>query len=215
LVARAITIQAARRLGCVPATAAYVELARPLIVDEMAANAAPAIVVPLLLSTGYHVRHDLPRAMRQSPVPVRMARPLGPHPLLADAMCWRLRAAGAQLGDPVVMVAAGSNDPASEADLAEAGRLLAGRWGGPVRVATVGGQGTPAVDAIREFGTARVAVAPYLLAPGHFAKRVQVIARSAGVGTVAEVLGVHPLVVEVVCRRYRAVLAAASRSAAA
>lgn len=187
----------------------------------MAQNEGPAIVVPLLLSTGYHVRHDLPRAMLQSPVPVRMARPLGPHPLLADAMCWRLRAAGAQLGDPVVMVAAGSNDPASEADLAEAGRLLAGRWGGPVRVTTVGGLGTPAVEAIRafgnsrEFGSSRVAVAPYLLAPGHFAKRVQVIARSAGVGTVAEVLGAHPLVVEVVCRRYRTVVAAASRSAAA
>ena len=59
----------------------------------------------------------------------------------------------------------------------------------------------------------RVAVAPYLLSPGYFSRRARILAELAGVATVADVIGAHPLVAELVVRRYRAVLAA-SRAAA-
>ena len=207
-VAAVLTARASRRLG-VSGRATYVELAAPTLAAVARDLDRPAVVVPLLLSTGHHVRHDLPAAVSPAPQPVRMTRPLGPHPLLAEVMCLRLRAAGARPGEPVVLVAAGSRDPDADYDLASAARLLRARWGGPVRHATVSGDGPgvhETVAASRADG--RTAVAPYLLAEGHFSRRVRALAVSAGAATVADVLGPHPLVAELVVRRY---LAAAAR----
>ena len=81
-VAAAITAAAGRRLG-VPAQGSYVELCAPLFTSVVRSLEQPSVVVPLLLSTGFHVRHDLPEAMRSASAPVQVARPLGPHPLLA------------------------------------------------------------------------------------------------------------------------------------
>lgn len=214
LVAAAITARAARRLGHRRAVTSYVELCEPSLNAVMSGNHAPAVVVPLLLSTGYHIRQDVPAALARSASQVRLARPLGPHPLLAEVMGQRLLGAGARPGDPVVMVAAGSNDPAAAADLAAAALLLQARWGAPVRVATVSGQG-PSIPDVVEAARAdgRVAVAPYLLSPGFFSRRAEALARSAGASVVADVLGTHPLLAELVVRRYRAVVSA--RSAAA
>jgi sirohydrochlorin ferrochelatase len=202
LVARSITTQAARRLGGVPNTTTYVELCRPYFSKVMTEHAEPAIVVPLLLSSGHHTRHDLPEALNAH---AQLARPLGPHPLLAEAMCHRLSGAGARRGDPVVMVAAGSNDPAVDPDLEVARALLQARWGAPVRLATVTARGRRLAEVLaeaREDGEA--SVVPYLLARGHFADRVATDARRLGVEKVAGVIGDHPLAAELVARRYRA-----------
>lgn len=206
LVARAITSRAARRLG-VAHTTSYVELCSPTLPTVMGGLDASSVVVPLLLSTGYHLRHDIPSAVDQSRYDAAVSRPLGPHPLLAEVMCLRLRYAGARVGDPVVLAAAGSTDPDALVDLAAAGRMLAALWGAPVRVATISGCGpsVPSVvaAAIDELGP-RIAVAPYLLAPGFFHRRLVGLATEAGAGLVADVIGAHPLVAELVARRYRA-----------
>jgi sirohydrochlorin ferrochelatase len=210
-VAAAITAAAGRRLG-VRAQGSYVELCSPLFSSVVRTIGKPSVVVPLLLSTGFHVRHDLPEALLCASAPARLARPLGPHPLLAEVMCRRLRGAGARVGDPVVLVAAGSRDPDAAIDLASAGRMLQARWGSPVRVATVSGDGPSVGDqvaAARAHG--RVAVVPYLLAGGHFSRRAELAARSAGATSVAGVLGPHPLVVELVVRRYRSLAAERAR----
>jgi len=203
LVARSITAQAARRLGGVPHTTSYVELCKPLFARVMDEHAEPAIVVPLLLSTGHHIRQDLPEALnRQS----ALAGPLGPHPLLAEAMCHRLSGSGARRGGSVVMVAAGSTDPAVDADLEVARALLQARWGAPVRLATITARGRRLAEVLPEArAEGEVAVAPYLLAPGHFSERSATEARRLGVEKVASVIGDHPLVAELVARRYRAI----------
>ena len=46
-----------------PATAAYVELCSPSLDEVLASSDEPTVVVPLLLSTGHHVRHDLPTSL--------------------------------------------------------------------------------------------------------------------------------------------------------
>jgi sirohydrochlorin ferrochelatase len=212
-VAADVTARAARRLG-VPGHTSYVELCAPSVRAVVRRLETPAVMVPLLLSTGYHVQYDLPSALGGAPFPVRSAGPLGPHPLLAEVMCHRLRGAGARRGDPVVLVAAGSRDPDAGVDLAVAGRLLEARWGARVRVATVGGAGRSVEEAVGEArADGRVAVAPYLLASGHFSRRCQALARNAGAAVAADVLGAHPLVVELVVRRYRAVAAISSAAA--
>jgi len=208
LIARSITAQAARRLGGVPHTTSYVELCRPLFAQVMAEHVEPTIVVPLLLSTGFHIRHDLPEGLNAQ---AQLARPLGPHPLLAEVLCDRLRGAGARRGDPVVMVAAGSNDPAVDPDLEVARALLQSRWGATVRLATVTARGQRLAEVLADMRRdGEPCVVPYLLAPGHFAEHVAVDARRLGVEKVAGVMGDHPLVAELVARRYRAM---ASRGA--
>jgi sirohydrochlorin ferrochelatase len=201
-VAAQLTAMAGRRLG-VPATTSYVELSAPLFADVVRGLDGAAVVVPLLLSTGYHVRHDLPA---QAGPHLPIGRPLGPDPLLAAAQVDRLVAVGARRGQPVVLVAAGSNDPAATGDLEAAGRLLARAWGGPVRVAILSGAGGRPADVVHPGD----AVSPYLLAAGHFADRARAEARAAGAAVVADVIGPHRCVVELITGRARALLAAAA-----
>ena len=144
-VAAAVTQRAARLLG-VPGTTSYVELCEPSFSSVMAPRPDRRVVVPLLLSTGHHVRVDLPAAAALSRHEVVLAPALGPHPLLAAAQASRLVAAGARPGQPVVLVAAGSTDPAADPDLERAAALLAETWGGPVELATLSGRGRRPAD---------------------------------------------------------------------
>ena len=196
-VASRLTELAGRRLG-VTAVASYVELCEPSLESVLSASSAPTVVVPLLLSRGHHVGHDLPAALAAAGGPVRLAAPLGPDPLLAEAQAARLRVTGAVPGQPVVMVAAGSRASAARLDLDDAAQLLASAWGGPVTLATLSGPGPRPTEVV----TPAHAVSPYLLAPGHFATRA--VAESSRARWVADVLGTHPAVVELVVDRVSA-----------
>lgn len=198
-VGRALADRLAARSGR-RVVAAYVELAAPLLDDVLADAPDGTVVVPLLLSGGFHVRHDLPASSARAPGRVRLTPPLGPDARLARVQGRRLRAAGARPGEPVVLLAAGSSDPAVDDDLARAGALLAQEWGAPVAVATLTGRGTRLAD-VAEPG---VAVSPYLLAEGHFARRARREAQAVGAGPVAPVLGPHPLLVELALARVTA-----------
>ena len=197
--ARRLTAAAAERLG-VPATAAYVELSEPLLAEVAARLDGPAAVVPLLLSTGFHVRQDLPQACAGAPagVPVALGRPLG----LARAQVDRLVEAGAEPGSPLVMVAAGSTDLRAWRDLRGATRLLGQEWGGRVRLTTLSGYGRRPEEVVRPGD----AVSAYLLSPGLFSRKVREMAEAAGARSCADVLGEHPLVVDLVVERARALL---------
>ena len=205
-VAADLTAAAGRRLG-LTAVASYVELCEPSFASVVQGSDEPTVVVPLLLSTGYHLRHDLPRAIGPAPGPVVLGGGLGPDALLAAAQADRLRAAGAAPGQPVVMVAAGSRDPLSSRDLAAAVRLLALVWGGPVSLATLSGPGARPADVV----TPAHAVSPYLLAPGHFARRA--VAESGASPHVAEVIGAHACVVDLLVDRATALMAGERRTA--
>lgn len=199
-VARQLTTLAGDLLG-VARLSAYVELCDPLLTDVMSEIAEPAVVVPLLLSTGFHMLTDLPDAVERASVPVALAPSLGPDPLLARAQVARLVAAGAEPGQDVLMVAAGSRDRAAVADLERARDHLAEAWDGSVRLTALAGPLPRPVDVVRPGD----AVSPYLLAEGFFAGRVR--DECATAAAVAEVLGPHPLLADLVARR--AVAAAA------
>lgn len=201
-VARALTAAAGERLA-MSAVESYVELSQPLFEDVVAASAEPTIVVPLLLSTGFHVRQDLPRMAGGAGGPLLLGRQLGPHRLLAELQALRLREAGAEPGSGrLVMVAAGSSDELATRDLDRAGELLARAWGGPVEVATLSALGRRPAEVVR----AGDVVSPYLLSPGFFADRARDESLAAGAAVVADVMGPHPLVVDLLVRRTRALL---------
>lgn len=196
-VARHLAAAAGPRLG-VRATASFVELSEPLFADVMVAAEVPTVVVPLLLSTGFHVRSDLPEAIDKASVPVTIGKPLGPDPLLAAAQVERLLEAGAVAGQRVVLVAAGSTDEAATCDQLSAVALLSRAWNGPVELATLSGHGSRPADVVRPGD----AVSPYLLSPGFFHDRVR---RESPEGVVvADVIGTHPLVVDLVVQRAQA-----------
>jgi sirohydrochlorin ferrochelatase len=200
---------AARRLrpGLVT-TAAFVDVQPPTVTDvvaELAAAGTPAVVVPLLLSGGYHVHVDIAGAVAAHPGAVA-ARPLGPDPRLAEVLADRLLKTGADPADPataVVLAAAGSSDPRAVADVEATAALLRPRWAGPVTTG-YGSAARPtvpdAVAAARAAGAERVAIAAYLLAPGHFADRLA----AAGADTVAAPLLPDDRVAAVLLDRYDA-----------
>ncbi len=201
-IGRQLTAAAGKRLA-MTAIGTYVELSEPLFADVVAASPEPTVVVPLLLSTGFHMRQDLPRMARTAGGPLVLGRQLGPHRLLAEVQLERLRESGAAPGQGrLVMVAAGSSDELVNRDLARAAELLAQRWGSEVEVATLSALGRRPAEVVR----AGDVVTPYLLSPGFFAERARAECLAAGAGVVADVMGAHELVVDLVVRRVRALL---------
>ena len=157
-------------------TAAFVDVQPPTVVDVVAGLAAAgpaAVVVPLLLSGGYHVHVDIAGAVADAEGAVA-ARPLGPDARLVEVLRDRLAETGADPRDPltaVVVAAAGSSDPRSVADVQQTADLLQRSWAGPVTTG-YGSAARPtvpdAVAAARRGSAEQVVVAAYLLAPGHF-----------------------------------------------
>ncbi|WP_138732605.1 sirohydrochlorin chelatase [Modestobacter excelsi] len=191
-------------------TAAFVDVQPPTVVDvvrDLAAAGTPAVVVPLLLSGGYHVHVDIAGAVADHPTAVA-ARPLGPDQRLVAVLTDRLVTAGADPLDrttAVVLAAAGSSDPRSVADVEGTAGLLQRDWAGPVTTG-YGSAAQPtvadAVSAARRAGAQRVVVAAYLLAPGHFHAKLQ----GAGADVATAPLLPDERIAAVLLDRYDAVL---------
>jgi sirohydrochlorin ferrochelatase len=71
-----------------------------------------------------------------------------------------------------------------------------------------------AVTALLDAGAPRVAVAPYILSPGHFADKVTAESLAAGAAAVSPVLGAAPELAELIVHRYDEALDAARAAAA-
>ncbi len=200
---------AARRLRPgLTTTAAFVDVQPPTVVDVVAGLAGPAVVVPVLLSGGYHVHVDIAGAVDQREDAVA-ARPLGPDARLAEVLRTRLVEAGADPADPgtaVVVAAAGSSDPRATADVEATAAMLQASWAGPVTTGFGSAAQPPVPDAVaaaRAAGAARVVVAAYLLAPGHFRDKLD----AAGADLVTAPLLPDDRIAQVLLDRYDAALA--------
>ncbi|MEV8623151.1 sirohydrochlorin chelatase [Streptomyces sp. NPDC051079] len=200
---------------------AHIELNAPLLPDALAdvraaASVPGAVLVPLLFAPGHHVKHDLPAAAALAPG-TRVAAPLGPHPLLVEALADRLAEAGwtardgASRATGVVLAAAGSRDPESGAGTRRLAALLGERLGGVPVVAAYASATAPTVpEALRALaarGRHRVAVASCFTAPGLFATR----AAAHAPWIASAPLGAHPALAWLVLHRYEQALSRAPR----
>lgn len=174
-----------------------------------------AVALPLLLTRAFHAKVDIPAVLgetvaRLPRLSVCQAAVLGPDRLLTDALERRLRQAGLRPGDEgstgVVLASAGSSDPeaiAVIADIAREWRRTTG-WCA-VRPAFASASLPRTADAVRRLraeGVRRVAVAPYVIAPGFLPDRIAAGAREAGADLSAPVLGDAPELAELMGRRY-------------
>ncbi|MET4656667.1 MULTISPECIES: sirohydrochlorin chelatase [Streptomyces] len=167
------------------------------------------VALPLLLTRAFHAKADIPAVLAQAPRRLRISRAevLGPSPLLLSALERRLYEAGLTPADKsstgVVLASAGSSDPEAIAVIAEIAREWRHTGWCAVRPAFASASLPRTEQAVRELralGCARVAVAPYVLAPGFLPDR---IARgAAGADVLAEVLGPAPEVARLLLDRY-------------
>ncbi|MFF2013642.1 sirohydrochlorin chelatase [Streptomyces sp. NPDC058195] len=189
----------------------------PRVLERLAAEGEAAVVaLPLLLTRAFHAKSDIPavlgEARRRLPrLRVRQAGVLGPSPLLNAALQRRLREAGVHPADRastgLVLASAGSTDPEAIAVIAEIARELRHTGWCSVRPAFASAPspgGFPstedAVRALRSEGVRRVAVAPYVIAPGRLPDRIA--AGAAGADVLADVLGPAPELARLLLARY-------------
>lgn len=203
----------------VPVHLGHIELNAPLLPDTLAAlGDREAVLVPLLLSRGYHVKQDIPEMAAASRAHTHLAAPLGPHPLLVDALQARLTEAGwgatPRRTSAVVLAAAGSRDPDAKTDTARTAHLLAARLGVPV-IPAYASAATPTVQtAVRTLlarGRRHIALASYFTAPGRFATECT----QAAPWIAAAPLGTHPSMARLLLHRYEEALTAAAEPALA
>ncbi|GAB2806641.1 sirohydrochlorin chelatase [Streptomyces daliensis] len=224
---------------------AHIELNAPLLPDALADLPAPrpgaetggesgpgagcgAVLVPLLFGRGFHVKHDIPRALAAAPhLDARAAAPLGPHPLLAEALYERLAEAGwvtagkrrgtARTRGPVsgpgpgsgavVLAAAGSRDPEYVDGVERMAAQLSARLGGvpvlPAYASAAAPTVTEAVRALRARGHRRIGLASYFTAPGRFASEcAAACVAEAPDAVVAAPVGAHTALARLVLHRY-------------
>ncbi|AOR34498.1 sirohydrochlorin cobaltochelatase [Streptomyces fodineus] len=193
-----------------PVHLGHIELNEPLLPDTLAAlGDTPAVLVPLLLSRGYHIKQDIPGMAASAAARTGVAAPLGPHPLLVETLYDRLLEAGwptamdgpTRRAGAVVLAAAGSRDPDSATDTRRTARLLADRLGVPVvpAYASAASPNVPtAVRALVARGRHKVAIASYFTAPGRFATQCA----EAAPWMASAPLGAHPAMARLILHRY-------------
>ncbi|WP_137230667.1 sirohydrochlorin chelatase [Streptomyces sp. BPSDS2] len=187
----------------------------PRVLERLAAEGADEVVaLPLLLTRAFHAKTDIPSVLREARarlprLHIRQADVLGPSPLLNATLGRRLREAGIRPGDlprtGLVLASAGSTDPEAIAVIAEIARELRHTGWCAVRPAFASAllpRTEDAVRALRAEGVARVAVAPYVIAPGRLPDRIAAGAEAAGADVLADVLGPAPELARLLLDRY-------------
>jgi len=189
----------------------FVDAANRDVAAALAAAAEPdAVIVPLVLSAGFHVRTGLSLGLDHLTGGARLADELGPDDRIVAVLARRLLAVGLDDEDAVVLAAAGSNDPRAVRECFETARRLGQRLGRPVTVGFIAAaipRLPDAIEMIREVHPgSRVVVSAYLLAPGTFYDS----AAGAGGDLIADPLllpgeAAPPELVDLVLERFAAV----------
>ncbi|MFG1999023.1 sirohydrochlorin chelatase [Spirillospora sp. NPDC048911] len=177
-----------------------------------------AVVVPLTTGPDPEVEAAVRKIVAGAPAVA--AEPLGPHPLIAEALHERLAEAGLARADRVrmmtmvtaasgvVVVTPGDQEAVRQAEVTSV--LLAARLAAPVFTASLNDEGAIAAAAaqLRASGATRLALAPHLIGPETTAERLAAAAAAAG-GQHAAPIGAHPALAEVAALRYVEALATA------
>jgi sirohydrochlorin ferrochelatase len=184
-----------------PVDLCFLDVLEPRLTSRLSSLAGPVVVVPVLLSAGYHVHDDIPAAAADR---ATVSRHLGPDRVLSNVLAARLATAGGDAADTVALVASPSTRDSAARDLAAAAADLAALLGRTVQPLAVGATLADSLAAL----PGRVAVATYLLSEGHFFTTLRAAASDAGAVAVADPLGADPAIAELIVARYDEAVAA-------
>ena len=207
-----LVAQVAQQLPGVRVHPTFVDVQQPQIDEVLAAIPleVETVVVPVLLSAGYHTYVDIAKAVekRNSYAATSVAtRTLGPHPKLIDLLLQRLEEVSLAACDQVVLGVAGSSDERAQDDVKTVAGILQSRLGIEVTVGFCAASHPDAAEAVElareKAATAavpgRVVVANYLLAPGFFDTKL----RGAGADVVTDTLAPSELLSDIIVERYK------------
>jgi hypothetical protein len=176
-----------------------------------------AVVVPLLTGPNDEAYEHIRAAVAAGGTAAVVTEPLGPHPLLAEALHVRLAESGLARADRirqfsigatvdgVVVATMGGVAAVKEAEITAV--LLAARLAVPVIAASLDAQPSVAEAAarLREAGAVRLALAPHLIGPEGDHELVAAAAAQVDAGCAAP-LGAHEGIVRLVNLRYEVAL---------
>ncbi len=172
------------------------------------------VVVPLLLTTAFHARVDVPQAVEQASarhpgLAARVSGVLGTDTTLLGILDERLRAAlhSARVRelDALVLAAAGSSDARANAMVARLARVWGARHRLPTSVAFASAAPPSTGEAVRAWrrqGRRHIAVGSLFIAPGTLPDRAAELALEAGAVAVSEPLGAHDELGRIIVARY-------------
>jgi len=213
----ALVSEVTRRRPDLTVRIAYLNHAKPSVSEALVELAVEgvrrAVVLPLLLHTGYHATTDIEKAVAEAAalapdLEVQRAGTLGPDRRLIGVVMTRLQESAVLPGTDatVVLAAAGGSDQerinqvAMTADLMRADGQYAA-----VEIGFVGGA-EPALgetlESLAARGVHNIAVVPYLLGDGFLTGVVRKMAEEAGAAIVTAPLGSHPEVIDLIVDRH-------------
>ncbi|MBB5131282.1 hypothetical protein HNP84_000988 [Thermocatellispora tengchongensis] len=180
---------------------------------EREKGALAAVVVPLVTGPYSRVYRTVREAVAQSGIVAIVTDPLGPHPLLAEAL--HIRLADKELAradrmrlfniaapvDGVIVATAGGEEAARAAETTAV--LLAARLALPVVAASIDSAPSigDAAERLRRIGASKLAVAPYVIGPEADMTKVATAAEAIGAGY-ADALGAHTHVVQLAASQF-------------
>ncbi|MFF5259005.1 sirohydrochlorin chelatase [Actinomadura viridis] len=179
-----------------------------------------AVVVPLSTGPDPAIEGAIRKIVADAPIHAVPAEPLGPHPLIAEALHDRLADAGLARADRIRMMtmvtAAGGIIVATPGDASAVRQaevtsvLLASRLASPVFTARIDDDAAirAAAAQLRASGVARLALAPHLIGIEPGGQHVAAAAAAAGAQHSAP-LGAHPALARLAALRYAEALASA------
>lgn len=211
-VVRDVASRVGDELGGVEVPVGFVDVCGPTA-QEVLAQVPDAVVVPYFLTSGYHVRYDVPQAVAGATGAVSTDA-LGKSPEVVDALVQRLtEAVGQGPGvDAILLGGAGSSDVRARQEVHCLAALLAAATGVRTAAGFLSGPGPTtyqSLEMLRRGGAQRVAAVALLLAPGVFHDKLS----DVGAQVTTAPLGPHPALVQLVVRRYHDLLGSLSRPA--
>lgn len=199
--ARAVAVAVAATRPDLAVSLCFLDVLEPSLQSALDDIDGAVVVVPMVLSAGYHVLSDIPSIVAGHDG-VCVARHLGPEPALADVLAERL--ADARLGRrpaSTALVAIGSSRAEAQAEVRTMARLLSERVGRKVTVIPR----TEDLAATLAAMLPPVEIAPYLLVEGSFLSAIQETV--SGMHWSAGPIGAHPALVKLVLARYTEIAA--------
>ena len=185
------------------------------VFDKLVAEGVEEIVLlPLLLSTAYHARVDVPAVVdgargRYPDLRIIASEALGYDDSLLDVLDRRMRAelkdGRVRELDALVLACAGSSDAQANAAITRLARLWGQRHKLPVTAAFTTAASPSPAEAVLQWrleGRRHVAVGSFFLAPGQLPDRAKETARKAGAVAVSHPLGASAEVARLVLLRY-------------